>query len=172
MMGEFPTRYRLPQAHCVEIGRIITRFAALESRMNKCAWVLMRIDPKRGRVAVRLGRMESALSTIEALIQIAGIHVATDISKLKEPFRKLENFRDALSHAVWAKHAGTKEPVMQVTSGLIPGISRAKAVINPTAGMVTIAVLRKTVKSIDGAVKTIDKLGSEIDAAFRKSGAG
>jgi hypothetical protein len=116
--------------------------------------------------------MESALSTIEALIQIADIQVATDISKLKEPFKKLENFRDALSHAVWAKHTGTNQPVMQVTSGLIPGISRAKAIINPAAGAVTVATLRKTVKSIDTAVKAIDRLGGEIDAAFRKSGSG
>ena len=166
MMGVYPTRYRLPRAHCTEIGRIITRFAALESKINKCGWVLLRINPKQARVAMRLGRTDTSLSALEALIKIAGITVRTDIAKLKEPFKKLENMRDVLSHAVWVRHGATKHPVMQVTTGLIPGLKKADAIINPGAGQVTVGALRNVVRSIDNAVKAIDQLGLEIDKAI------
>jgi hypothetical protein len=116
-MGVYPSWYRLPQKHCTEIGRIVTRFAALESKVAYCAYTLLNIGKKQGRVAVRTGRIESALTVVQDLLTISKITVGLDIPKMKTAFKELERARDLISHCVWVKHTASKSPVAQMTSG-------------------------------------------------------
>jgi hypothetical protein len=167
-MRTYPARYRLPQKHCTEIGRIISRFAVLESRLAKCAYVLLSVSPKAGRVAVRVGRVESALTVIEDLLHIAGLTVQSDIKKWKTPFKKLEVARDLMAHGVWVRNDADSIPVVQFASGSYseePGGPSIRARINPQGVKVPVQYLRDVVRHIDAAVKAVDQLGAQIDAA-------
>jgi len=170
-MGTFRSRYRLPQKYCTEIGRIITRFAALEAKLSYCAIVIMKIGKKEGRVAVRMGRVESALTVIQDLLTIHKLEIPTDISKLKQSFKKLENARDLLSHGLWVYHTASKIPVIQHTSGNYPdpdgSNTSVRARIDPRGLEVPIKGLRDTVRAIDMAVKNVNRIGKEIDAAMK-----
>jgi hypothetical protein len=168
-MAIFPTRYRLPVAYCTEIGRIVTRFAVLESRINKCGYVLLRLNPKQGRIAVRLGRAETSLTAIQDLLTLEKFTVRTDIPKLKRIFKQLEEARDRFSHGLWVKHSGTKLPVLQVTSGNFSeshGGQSIKARTHPQAVEVALSDLKKIVRAIDHSVAAVDRLGQEIDQAL------
>ena len=168
-MPLYPLRYKLPAAHCTEIGRIITRFAFLESQLSKCIYMLLSLSPKQGRVAVRAGRIEDLLTTIEDLLYISKLEVPTNIKKIKTPLKNLERARDHFAHGVWVKYPGTKTPVLQITSGnsaISPGGASVKRRIEPAPAEVTLEDLKKRVRALDSAVKAVDRLGHQIDAVL------
>lgn len=129
-------------------------------------------NPKQGRVAVRLGRIDSSLTAIQDLVTIAKLTVATNIRTMKPDLKFLEDMRDKLAHGLWVKHPAANFPVLQVTSGNYsdsPHVASPKARIDPRAIGVPLNALKMTVKAIDDAVRQIDRLGIEIDAALASS---
>ena len=52
-MATYPVRDKLPISHTTEIGRIITRWAFLEWLLRQIAYLLLDLNPKAGRLAVR-----------------------------------------------------------------------------------------------------------------------
>lgn len=171
-MGVYPVRYRLPATYCTEIGRIVTRFAVVESMIRTCSYALLNVSPKQGRVAVRLGRVEDSLTALEDLVVLAGISVPTNIGALKAPLKKLEGWRDKLSHGVWVKHVQTSEPVLQITAGTYQDAetnSKAKARLEPRAAHVPLMTLRNWASHLSDAKNVIDKLRREIISAQKKA---
>lgn len=67
-MGIYLVRYRLPTKYSTAIGRMITRFAALESALRNLIYALLELDPKMGRVAVRNPRIEESFTMIRDLM--------------------------------------------------------------------------------------------------------
>lgn len=172
-MGVYPVRYRLPSAYCTEIGRIVTRFALLESKIRTLAYVLMQISPKQGRVAVRLGRIEDAMTAVQDLIHLSPIQVPEDvnIAGLKVPLKELESWRDRLAHGVWVKHENSTVPVLQVTSGTYQDHetnSKIKARINPAAFEIGLIQLKQIAAKIEKGTKAIEGLAHAIDVEFSR----
>lgn len=171
-MAMYPTVYRLPLHYNTEIGRIITRFAFLESRLRVIAYLLLNLSPKEGRLAVRLGRIGDAISIIQRLLALQSFTTTQNLDKLSTECKKMERFRDRLAHGIWAKHPGAKTPVLQVTSGsyaLSQGGESISAKINPQAVAVQITDFRNQLRGIEIALNTIATLGHEIDAQRRAS---
>jgi hypothetical protein len=52
-MREVPVTTDLPAALFREIGRVVVAYANLEHRLSTMIYVLLGVDPKRGRLAVQ-----------------------------------------------------------------------------------------------------------------------
>lgn len=171
-MAVYPARYKLPPAYCLEIGRIVTRFAYIEFNILACAYALMQITPKQGRVAVRLGRIEDALTNIEDLAVLSGLGINLNFKPTKKYFKELENWRNKLAHGIWLKHKATKLPVLQITRGIYQDHASnmtKKARLDPLAGEITLDFLRQLTKKVDDAAKVIDDIAVAIDTEILKA---
>lgn len=166
-MSTFPTRYRLPVSYNTEIGRIITRWAFLEWRLRETAYLLVKVNPKIGRVAVREPRVVDYITMIEDLTRLRSVDVAVDWKALKNVLGEIGSFRDKLAHGIWVKHNTTKTPVLQEISGKYPphpGAKSVKARIEPRAVRVTLKNLKEIVHGIDAATATVNALRTKIAA--------
>lgn len=153
-MPTFPLWVRLPGAYNAAIGRMVSRFAVVESALRQMIYALLEVEPKYGRVAVRNPRVDDSFTMIEDLMSLRGFKTSLDMKELRRLCKQLEQFRDKVAHGVWARHTGSKLPVLQVTAGNYQDeAGRAvKARIVPRA--VGIAV--KDFKSFtDGAVEMV-----------------
>ena len=115
-MATHPIRFRLPTSYNTEIGRIIQHWALLEWRIRSIAYLLLDLDPKRGRVAVREVRINMYVTMIEDLSKIRSIKLDIDTKQLKKNLEKLAYLRNAIAHGIWVKHPQTLKPVLQIQS--------------------------------------------------------
>ena len=138
-MPTYPVRYRLPVSYSTEIGRIITRWAFLEFRLKETAYMLLGVDPKVGRIAIREPRITDYIDMIQDLMHLKSITATADLKKLRKSLEKIQSFRDKLAHGIWMKHDTTKLPVLQVVKGSYisnPEGKKTKAKIDPLAAIV------------------------------------
>ena len=166
-MPTYPGCYRLPTSYSTAIGRYITRFAALESALRHLIYVLLEVDRKMGRVAVRNPRIEDSLTMIRDLVALRSFQTTLDLNLLAKECKKLEKFRDKLAHGVWAKHPKSQLPVLQVTAGTYsekPGGKSVKARIQPMALGVTVQNIRDHIRGVDFAFKAVMELAHELSA--------
>ena len=108
VMGAYPVRRRLPVKYSTEIGRIITRFAFLESQLRAMTYKLLMVNDKQGRLAVRAPRVVDHITMIQDLAALAKLELKVDWKKLKAFCREAESFRNRLAHGIWLKHSGVK----------------------------------------------------------------
>ena len=174
-MSAYPVRYRVPTQYSTAIGRLITRFAALESALRRLIYALLQLTPQMGRVAVRNPRIENALTMIQDLMALRGFTTTIDMKLVLSECRKLEHFRDKVAHGVWVSHHQTKLPVLQVTGGSYaetPGGKSVKARIQPKAERITLDNFRDYTRGIDNARRVVMQLAQELGtqhAALQKT---
>jgi hypothetical protein len=103
---------------------------------------------------------------IEDLMSLRGFKTSLDMKELRRLCKQLEQFRDKVAHGVWARHTGSKLPVLQVTAGNYQDQAgkAVKARIEPRA----VGIAAKDFKSFtDGAVEMVailKKLAGELQA--------
>ena len=164
--GAHPTRFRLPAAYSMEIGRIITRWAFLESLLKRMAYSVLDVGQKEGRLAVREPRAADHMTMIEELLAVKGLAVAPDFKEIKDNLVPLERNRDALAHGIWVKHPATKIPVLQALKGKWshPAMPKTKRIIVPEGMPITLEALRANTKSIEAGCIVIMRLHRSIEA--------
>ena len=159
-MPVYPIRYRLPVSYSTEIGRIITRWAFLEYRLKETAYMLLNVDPKVGRVAIKEPRITDYVGMLQDLMLLKSLTTGVDLKKLRKKLEATQSFRDKLAHGVWVKHDTTNLPVIQVIKGSYlskPGGKKTKARIDPLAAAVRLKDLKDTVRDIESATVTINR---------------
>ena len=167
-MATHPIRFRLPTNYSTEIGRIIQRWAFLEWRMRSIAYLLLDLDPKRGRIAVREPRCTDYLIMIEDLIKLRSIKFNTKDKRhknFKKKLVELQSFRNAIAHGVWLKHSATQKPVLQVVAGSYPpspGKETVKARIEPQAVELDLENLKHIRTGIEAAITTMGRVKIEL----------
>ncbi len=164
-MPEYPIRYRLPVPYSTEIGRIITRWAFLEYRLKETTYMLIDVDPKVGRIAIREPRTTDYIDMIRDLMALKSLTTTVDLKKLRKTLEEIQIFRDKLAHGIWAKHDSTKLPVLQVTKGsyaLKPGDQKTKARIEPLALVVRLTDLKAARRNIERTTITINKWNRDL----------
>jgi hypothetical protein len=80
-MRELPAVTDLSSEILQEIGRVIVLHSHLEELMARTVYALVGIDPKRGRIAIRVPGGKEVLATITDLALIAGVKIETDLSR-------------------------------------------------------------------------------------------
>ena len=81
-MPTFPLVDRLPDALLALVGEVVTAWAMQEHELRLIVFLLLSLDPKRGRLAVRSSRAKDTVDLIADLLHLDGIESKT--TKLKE----------------------------------------------------------------------------------------
>lgn len=171
-MPTFPHWYRLPTNYSTNIGRVVTRYAFFEAQLRHAIYLLLDIDVKAGRVAVRNPRLDDAITMILDLMAVKSIKTSIDLKFLRKECKKIESFRDKISHGVWVKHSGTKLPVLQVTAGSYArtqGGESVKARITPQALAIGPDDFKSFLRAIDIALEHVGMLRQEIHQQIESS---
>lgn len=170
-MPTYPMRTRLPGAYSQQIGRIITRWAYLESRLRQVSCILLRINPPIARLMIRELRASDYITMLEDAMSVFHLSTSVNLKTLRSGLQTLESNRDKLAHGIWVKHDKTSTPVLQDLSAKHPAgpYQGQKARINPKAVALTIENLRAWATGIATASKLIQKIGREINAQLRAS---
>ena len=165
-MATYPLWHRLPTAYNAAIGRMVSRFALLEKRVNDLIYGLLELDPKMGRVAVRSPRMSDSFVMLQDLIALRGFACTADLKSLGNLCKRLEELRDRVCHGIWVKHPASKTPILQVLAGSYaetPGGASVKARINPQALSITLADFRHHLKLTDQAILALRAISRELE---------
>lgn len=165
----YPVMYELPDEYCLLVGQFITRWAHLEWRIKSMMYVLLRIDPKLGRLVVQEPRVIDYITMVENVATIKGITVSVDWKKLRTIFGKIQSWRDWFAHGLWLD---TGEPSIQIIKGktvLKKGGPSYNARIQPYAMQVPPRVLRGVIRSVDAAVDLIGKMQGQIEQHVKPS---
>lgn len=152
-------------SYSTEIGRIMTRWAFLEWRLRVVAYILLGVDHRLGRIAVREPRAADYLTMIQDICMMRNITLKSDTKTLRKELAECKESRDLLAHGIWIKHRGSKLPVIQKATGSYqeePGQKRTKAKMAPKSMMVELAELKKLSKRIEIATSRIEKLREEV----------
>jgi hypothetical protein len=97
-----PSRFDLPATIAREIGRIIVRWAYLETIVQQIIWNLTQVAFPIGRLAVREPRLEDRITLLRNLAEVRGIDLPDKpISTLQTNCRNLARKRDILAHGHW-----------------------------------------------------------------------
>ena len=136
-------------------------------------YLLLDIDPKRGRLAVREPRATDRLIVIKDLINLSNITVTLDLTSLSTSLAKVQSERDRLAHGIWLRDQSTNEILLRVTKGTLQTAKgrreKTKRVISPEGIIFGVSECRKLTEDIREAAETIELLGFEIDEALRAS---
>ena len=167
--GTYPVRLRLPVSYSTEIGRIITRWAILEWRLRETAYLLLDLDPKLGRLAVREPRVTDYVTMIEDICRVTDIPVTTNFKDTRKLLTEYKGYRDAIAHGIWLKHSETKAPTLQVIAGSYPvetGGGKVKARIHPQAVAMDLPTLKQIRKAIEIMVVRIERLRGQVQVTL------
>jgi len=170
-MGVYSVRTRLPAAHTAQIGRFITRWAFLESKLRQVSYTMLQLSPKIGRLLVREPRAVDYVTMLEDAMSVMGLTTSIDLKNLKSGLGTLESFRDKLAHGVWVRHTKTAIPVLQDFSGKHPAGPEQgqKARIHPKGTAITATNIKDWATGTTNASKLILKWRAEILRQLRAS---
>jgi hypothetical protein len=172
-MREVPVTTDLPAALFREIGRVIVAYAKLEHRLSAMLYVLLGVDPKRGRLAVREPRATDRVEVIRDLIQVGKIDVATDMKLLADAVDQAQRERDQLAHGIWLHDPVTKATWLRLTKGSWQPIKgqrgKTKRVVMPQSIRFDVPECRELRKLISETATMITLLGNEVDSALAAS---
>ncbi len=169
-MATYPVRDKLPISHTTEIGRIITRWAFLEWLLRQIAYLLLGLNPKAGRLAVRDPRATDCVTMIEDLVHVNGLKIRVEWKLLRRGLDDLSKHRHRLAHGVWLKIPGQRSPCLQIVKDTWqpnPNKPSIKAKIDPISVPVTASDLHSVTRAIESAIRELQKLAGVIDAALR-----
>lgn len=166
-MQQMLVRYRLPVSYSTEIGRFITRWAHLEWTLSETLYMLMGLNPKLGRIAVREPSIDAHLTMMQSIANLRGIAVSVNWGKLKTIMKNMESFRNKIAHGIWLKDPSSKWPTIRLVKGTyIPkqGAKPVDARISPASLPVPFSELKNAVRGIDHANQMATAIKREVEA--------
>ena len=159
-----PALYDLPQEFSEEIGRIVVRWAYLEHYVQRIVWMLLELDPKRGRLAVRDPSMQERIVMISDLASLQAIKL--ELSAFLNNAKVTAGERNLVAHGLWMKDADGSWYV-QDTKGEHPkdvkGLLSHKRRIEPGSVKLDIERLRSITSAIDGLIGSARSLQAEAE---------
>lgn len=103
-MNVHPIVPRLPDGHLLLIGEVITSWALLEHELRLTVFLLLGLDNKRGRLAVRSARAKDTAELIADLMHQSRVQSKTTrLDELAKVLDQLESRRNTLAHNIWLK---------------------------------------------------------------------
>jgi hypothetical protein len=165
-VGTFQVLRHLPDNYYYTvIGKILFDFSYMENLLRDCVYMLLRLDRKKGRIAVRSPRPAEILTMIEELMSELKYKTDVKTSELKKSLIKASNVRDMLAHGVWVNHPGSKLPVLQVISGswvVEESEPKVKARLQPVSVETSTADLNRTALEIRFLSSVVESLRKNI----------
>lgn len=163
-MSVLPLVPRLPDGHLTLIGEAITAWALLEHELRLAVFLLLGLDNKRGRLAVRAPRAKETVELIGDLMHQSGVQSkATRLDELAKIVDELENRRNTLAHNIWLQdEAGVF--YIQSLAGVWPQRNgkRIKRRVLPAGIPVTEGNLADLVSATCGCTNAVARLRAEL----------
>ena len=111
----------LPDEYTRGIGRVIVQWAFVEWILKTITYDLLKVDPKRGRVAVREPRPGEYIAMYRQLMRLNNIDkkfpLENSLAALPKMLSDRRAERDLIAHSVWAKHSESGVYLIQRMSG-------------------------------------------------------
>lgn len=159
-----PVVQRLPDNYLLLIGEVATAWAIQEYELKALAYLMLRVGPKRGRVAVRSPRASEVVDMVGDLMVIDGLQSRTiDLKKFAAHLDEIEVRRNTLLHNVWF-HVEDRF-LVQSLRGAWPtkkGESKVTRRIDPAGIPVALENITDLVSAIRGAIKATLELRGDI----------
>jgi hypothetical protein len=153
----------LPASHCREIGRIVTRWAYLESYVQHTLQKLLGLSDQEGRLVLREAKLEERLTIIADVAHLYGLEVdETKLQSMKKDINDPLEIRNLMAHGAWSYDANHQRWAVTQTKGKwedqdAPKTERKKT-INPEGLLTDVNIMRKTVRQIDALIAQAEKL--------------
>lgn len=161
----------LPDDLAAAIGHVMVKYARLEHALTMMIGLLLQLNKAEARIALREPRAADRLDIVLDLFAIKDIAIKLDVRILKGLITEATSGRDLLAHGIWLRHPDTGELYIRQTRGKWPGnLSKnetVKRAIFPQSFPYCTDECRKTIATVDKALKAVDDLGAELDAALR-----
>jgi len=158
-----PASYHLPQGFSREIGRIVVHWAFLEHYVQRIVWLLLKVDAKRGRVAVRDASMERRIEMIVDLAGIEGIKLET-LDKFPSQTKEAGRRRNLVAHGLWLEVDGSwyVQDITGVHPQDIKGLLSHKRRIEPGSKKMDMETLRGITAEIEQLINRARLLQQEV----------
>jgi hypothetical protein len=161
----------LPTIVAATVGRIISRWSLQEALLRAILASAASVPVKIGRVAALEPTVENFGNVISDLLRLQGIHVRTNLNTLTSRLRKAKARRALLAHAVWVRHAESRQLGVQETRGTWSAerqardASRVSKTMMPKFHPIDREYLRQTRRMIEEGIRASYQLNREIVAA-------
>lgn len=110
---------RLPRRYLEAIGLVVANWARLETELLSTAYLLLRLDKKRGRLIYSPNRAHEIVNTISDLLGLEAVSVTSvDLKKLEGNLKTLKSRRDLVAHSIWL-HGPKRTYMVQSTAGAV-----------------------------------------------------
>lgn len=117
-MQVLPVVKRLPPALSKEIGRVIHRYALVESNYKALVYSMLGIGPKLGRIGARETRGKEYPEMIYDIAEIRGLEPNKRwFDDLRNKTEYIASRRDTLAHGIWVRDREQKKLLLRVTRG-------------------------------------------------------
>ena len=169
--GYFPLRHRLPVNYYALIGRVITRWAIIEYKLDHLVFTALDISQEEGRLSVRGQRASERIKLVQDILHIKKASLPVKWKEVRDTLEEMESFRNRLAHSVWIHHSETKTPVLQDTSTKyitdLPPKHRGK--IDPVAVSVPLGKLKTLAASMDRHINVLSTIEQMLIAKLKPS---
>lgn len=161
----------LPDDLAAAIGHVMVKYARLEHALTMMIGLLLQLNKAEARIALREPRAADRLDIALDLFAIKDIPIKLDVPTLKGLLTEATSGRDLLGHGIWLRHPETGQLYVRQTRGKWPkNLSKnetVKRAIFPQSFPYSTDECRKTIATIEKALKAVEDLGSELDDALR-----
>ena len=154
-------RTDLPPSHCREIGRIVTRWAYLESYVLHTLQKLSGLSEQEGRLVLREARLDLRLTIIADVAHLYGLQVdETTLQSMKKAIKDPLEKRNLMAHGEWSYDENHKKWAVTQTKGTWEDQDETerKKTINPEGLLTDVDAMRETVLQIDALIAQAKKL--------------
>src|SRR5438477_10258483 len=136
-------------------------------------YVLLGVDPKRGRLAVREPSATDRLEVIRDLIQLGKLSVSTDKKLLADAIDGAQRGRNQLAHGIWLRDPERNTTFLRVATGSWQPQKgqrgKTKRQVTPEGILFGLTECSELQRIIAETLKMVDELGAEVDAALAAS---
>ncbi len=173
-MHTAPIVERLPEPLLQLVGEVVTAWAIQEHELRLLVLLLLALDPKRGRLAVRNARAKETVELVADLMHLGELESrTTKLKEFGEVLEEIENRRNAISHNIWLRSEDGRL-FLQSLSGTWPsrkGEFKRKRRIDPAGIPVEEANLTDLIQAIRQTIKQSKRLRQEVANALAAKGA-
>ena len=150
---------------------MITTWALLEHELRLTVFLLLDLDNKRGRLAVRSARAKETVELISDLMHQSKVQSKTTrLDELAKVLDELENRRNTLAHNIWLQD---QDGVLHIQSlsGVWPQRDgkRLKRRVLPAGIPVSEQNLTDLVNAIQGSIKAVSRLRHEVKSLLESA---
>ena len=159
---------------CRSIGRLVVRYAYMESYMQGIVYMLADVDGRVGRLIVREARSTDRLDLILDLVALKELKVPEiDFKQLREAIEDAEDIRNLCAHGVWTfsdEHRAWAVQVARGKWGNVPKYDRARRNkrVYPQGQIVRQPHLDTYNKGLEAIIAKLRQLQSELETQLAR----